>query len=325
MKEIEKEGESGEFGSLGEGKTIEQVSQDQIHGLLFEEKLSWQAIIYDLIKSEQLGILANKFLIKVSQLEEANFFVSSQVLLAASLLLRLKSEILLNQYIPSLDAILFGEKKEKKKETQNMIDFDEEVPGLVLRTPLPRFKKVSLEELMNALGHAIKTENRRIRKVIIAKQQEMETALSLPKHRINIKDRIKEVYSKLRVIFSKQEEKIAFSEFSGKSMEDRIATFIPLLHLDNQHKVWLEQNGHFEEIWILLKHLYEKQNAETLESMKKEAETAVDNLTKEEQERVDELEGDFKNPLGEMINEGMHETREDEDSGIELEGEKERE
>jgi segregation and condensation protein A len=327
MEEIEKEGELEEFESLGEGKITERVSQDQIHGLLFEEKLSWQAIIYDLIKSEQLdpwdidlGVLANKFLDRVSKLEEANFFISSQVLLAASLLLRLKSEILLNQYIPSLDAILFGEKKEKKKEAQNMIEFDEEVPGLVLRTPLPRFKKVTLEELMNALGHAIRTENRRIRKVIIAKQQEMETAMALPKHRINIKDKIKEVYARLKNIFSKREEKLAFSEFSGKSMEDRVATFIPLLHLDTQHKVWLEQNGHFEEIWILLKRIYEKQNAQVLEQMKREAETAVDNLTQEEQERAEEIEGDFKNPLGDMINEGMIE-REDEDSGIELEGE----
>ncbi len=329
MEEIEKEEELEEFKTENEGKITERVSQEQIHGLLFEEKLSWEQIIRDLINSEQLdpwdidlGVLANKFLDRVRELEEANFFISSQVLLAASLLLRFKSDLLLDQYIPSLDAVLFGEKKEKKKETQNMIEFDEEVPGLVLRTPLPRFKKVTLEELMNALGHAIRTENRRIRKVIIAKQQELETAMALPKHRINIKDKIKEIYARLKSIFSKREERLAFSELSGKSMEDRVATFIPLLHLDSQHKVWLEQNGHFEEIWILLKHMYEKQNAQVLEQMKREAEAAVDNLTQEEQERAEEIEGDFKNPLGDMINEGMHETREDEDSGIELEGEK---
>jgi len=38
-----------------EGKnTGEKVGQEQIHGLLFSDKLSWQAIIYDLINSEQL-------------------------------------------------------------------------------------------------------------------------------------------------------------------------------------------------------------------------------------------------------------------------------
>ena len=86
-------------------KTGLGVSQEQIHGLLFGDKLSWQAIIYDLINTEQLNpwdvdicLLANRYLEKIKFLEEANFFVSSKVLLAASLLLRIKSEILLNQY-----------------------------------------------------------------------------------------------------------------------------------------------------------------------------------------------------------------------------------
>lgn len=276
-------------------KSWDKVGQEQIHGLLFVEKLSWQQIIYDLIKAEQLdpwdidlGVLANKFLDKVRTLEEANFFVSGQVLLAASLLLRLKSEILLDQYIPSLDAILFGRKPEEKRYAQERIELDEEIPGLILRTPLPRFKKVTLEELMSALGQAIKTENRRIRKVIVAKQQALETALAIPRQRINIKDKIQEVHSSLRKIFANRNEKLAFSEFAGKTTDERIATFIPLLHLDTQHKVWLEQDSHLKEIWILLKSIYEKQNAETLEAMKKEAGTAIEQLVAEEKEAMEE-------------------------------------
>lgn len=275
---------------------IDRVGQEQIHGLLFVEKLSWQQIIYDLIKTEQLdpwdidlGVLSNKFLDKVKELEETNFFISGQVLLAASLLLRLKSEILLDQYIPSLDAILFGKKPEEKRYNQERIELDEEIPGLVLRTPLPRFRKVTLEELMSALGQAIKTENRRIRKVIVAKQQALETALSIPRQRINIKDRIQEVHSQLRKIFANREEKLAFSDFAGKTNYEKIATFIPLLHLDNQHKVWLEQDAHLKEVWILLKSVYEKQNAETLENMKKEAGTAIEQLVAEEKQAMDEM------------------------------------
>ena len=273
------------------GSLIDRVGQEQIHGMLFVEKLSWQQLINDLIKSEQLdpwdidiSLLSNKFLEKVKLLEEANFFVSSQVLLAASLLLRLKSDILLDRYIPELDAVLYGKKPEEKKYAQERIELDEEVPGLVLRTPLPRFRKVTLEELMGALGHAIKTENRRIRKIILTKQQEMETSLSLPKHRINIKDSIRDVHSKLKRAFAHQDEEIAFSDLAGKSNHERISTFIPLLHLDNQHKVWIEQHKHLDEIWILLKELYEKKNSESLDTMSKEAETAIEALAKEEKE-----------------------------------------
>ncbi len=283
-----------------EVKRGDKVGQEQIHGILFGEKLSWQAIIYDLINTEQLdpwdidlSLLANKYLEKVRILEEANFFVSSKVLLATTLLLRIKSEILLNEYIPSLDEILFG-KKEEKHYSQERIELDDEIPDLVPRTPLPRFRKVTLTELMTALGKAITTETRRIKKVVIAKQQEIETALSLPKQRINIHDKIRIIYGKLNEIFTSREEKLAFTNLIESSGEDRVSSFVSLLHLDNQHKIWLEQEGHFEEIWILLKHLYEKQNAPELERMRKEAEEAMkefedphENITNDSDEEED--------------------------------------
>lgn len=286
---------------------VSRVGQEQIHDLLFGEKLSWQAIIYDLINSEQLDpwdldlvLLSHKYLEKIRALEEANFFVSSKVLLAAAFLLRIKSEILLNRDLKSLDEILFG-RKEEKKYLQERIELDEDVPGLVPRTPLPRFRKVSLQELLSALGNAITTENRRIRRVVLAKQQEAETALSLPKKTINIQDKIRSVYGRLLEIFKSRETKFAFSELAGETAESKIYTFIPLLHLDTQHKVWLEQDGHFDEIWILLKHMYEKQNAEVLEQMRKEVEAELENnpieMTEEEEKRAEELEGDFKDPL----------------------------
>ena len=132
---------------------VDKVGQEQIHGLLFGDKLSWQALIYDLINTERLNpwdidisLLANKYLEKVKLLEEANFFVSSKVLLAAALLLRMKSEILLDHHIPFLDAILYGRKEEGKKYVQERIELDEEMPDLIPRTPLPRTRKVSLEE-----------------------------------------------------------------------------------------------------------------------------------------------------------------------------------
>lgn len=310
----------------------EKVGQEQIQNLIFSDKLSWQAIIYDLINNEQLDpwdidivVLANKFLVKVRELEEANFFISSKVLLASALLLRLKSEILLNHDLPSLDEILFG-KKEQKKYVQERIELEEDIPGLVPRTPLPRFKKVTLQELMAALGKAISTETRRIKRIVVARQQEIETALSLPKGKINLQDRIRDVYGKLKEIFMARETKLAFSELVGNACtnEEKIATFVPLLHLDNQQKVWLEQNGHFEEIWILLKHIYEKQNAALLEAMKKEVEDEMKKMESEmstdEKKRADELEGDFENVLDDEIEGSINEeknsslSRDDQDS-----------
>ncbi|MCA9485219.1 MAG: segregation/condensation protein A [Nanoarchaeota archaeon] len=255
MQQKETSPEISENPSTQNGK----VGQEQIHGLLFGDQLSWQSIILDLINTEQLNpwdidisLLTNKYLETIRNLEEANLFISSKVLFAASLLIRIKSEIILNHYIPSLDDILFG-KKEEKTYKQERIELDEEVPILVGRTPLPRHRKVTLQELMSALGKAITTENRRIKKVVTARQQEVETAISIPKAKINLKDKLKEVYGKLKGYFSQTEERIPFTNLlpnENSNGEEKVATFVPLLHLDNNHKIFLEQEKHLEEIYV---------------------------------------------------------------------------
>jgi len=283
-------------------KQKEKVGQEQIHGLLFGDQLSWQSIILDLINSEQLDVwdidltlLTNKYLEKIRDLEETNLFVSSKVLFAASLLLRIKSEVLLNHYLPTLDDILFGKKEEKRYE-QERIELEGDIPDLVQRTPLPRHRKVTLQELMSALGKAITTENRRIKKVVTARQQEIETAISIPKATINLKDMIKQVYGKLRDFFSQSEERVAFSDLLGENhhlSEERVNHFVPLLHLDNQHKVLLEQDKHLEEIYVWRKQHHTKKFAQELEKMQKEAE--IENqkaMLEDEQERSEQAEKD---------------------------------
>lgn len=294
---------------------VEKIGQEQIHELLFEESLSWQSIIYDLINSEQidpwdidLSLLAQKYLEKIREFEEENFFVSSKVLLAASLLLRIKSEILLSEYIPSIDKILFGRKEHGAPyEFSERIELDEDVPSLIPRTPLPRFKRVSLEELMSALGKAIKTETRRIKRVVLLRQQEMETGIAVPRNSLNMREHIKAVYDKIKEFFSGSESRMAFSELveaHGKKDDRRkkIASFVALLHLDTQQKVWLEQENHLEEIWILLKSSYEKKNKELLEKMRKEVEEYMKKepeLKDEAPERGAQMHGAEENEDGE--------------------------
>jgi segregation and condensation protein A len=240
------------------------VKQEQIHTILFNREIGWQEIIYDLINTEQLDpwdvniiILTDKYLEIVGKLEETDFFVSSKVLLAASLLLRIKSEILLNKYIKSIDDILFGRVNEKTSRALERIELDEEIPDLIPRSPMPRFKKVTLKELMESLNKAIITENRRIKKEIIKKNALRESSISLPKRKISINDKIKEIFEKLTGHFnnSKENKKITYTEFAGTEKESRIENFPPLLHLENQKKIWLHQDKPFEEI-----HIWEKEN-----------------------------------------------------------------
>ena len=72
------------------------ASQSKIHKLLFNREIGWQEIIFDLINSDQLDpwnidivVLTDRFFQKIEKYEELDFFVSSKVLLAASLLSRI--------------------------------------------------------------------------------------------------------------------------------------------------------------------------------------------------------------------------------------------
>jgi segregation and condensation protein A len=285
------------------------VQQDQIHTILFNREVGWQEIIYDLINTEQLdpwdidlSILTEKYLEKIRSLEEADFFVSSKVLLAASLLLRIKSEILLNKYIRSIDDILFGN-KEIKKSVLERIELDEEIPELVPRSPIPRFKKVTLQELIESLNKAIKTETRRISKEIVNKNALREVGFSLPKRKISITDKIKEIYSNLVSHFNKNGDmkRVGFTDFVGKEKEDKIIAFSPLLHLENQKKVWLEQETHFEEIYIWLKETYFKHNPDPFADLREKVDKEMKNLDEEGKRRLEEVNKDFENPLASLF------------------------
>lgn len=266
------------------------VNQEQVHDILFSREIGWQEIIYDLINTEQLDpwdvdivILSNKFFEKIQEYEELDYFVSSKVLLAASLLLRIKSEFLLNKYIRNIDDILFGKKEQKKTEFER-IELEEEIPELVLRSPVPRFRKVTLKELMESLNKAIVTENRRIRKEIINKNALRESSISLPKRTFNIKDKLKQIQANIISYFkqNKEHKKVSYTDLIGVEREQRIAGFFPLLQLENNKKIWLEQEKHFEEIHIWLKEVFLKHNPDPFAELKEEMTSETEEIKEED-------------------------------------------
>ena len=239
------------------GNFSEKVGQNELYNLLVSRELSWQQIILDLIKSEQLdpwdidlAVLTKRYLEKIHELEEANFFISSKILLAASILLRIKSEILVDKYIKSLDEILFG-RPEKKEKPQIEINLDD-VAELFPRTPLPRPRKVTLPELMQALSSAMVTEQRRIGKEITVRHAVNRLETFLPKKNINIREKIKEIYGRILGFFSKSgEQSMKFSQLA-ETKEEKVPSFYSLMHLDFQKSIFLDQPKAFEEIFIYL-------------------------------------------------------------------------
>lgn len=235
----------------------DKVGNNEVYNLLISRELSWQQIIYDLIKSEQLDpwnidlvMLTQRYLEKIRDLEEASFHVSSKILLAAAILLRIKSEMLLSRYIKSLDDILFPQPDKIKPEFTFNLD---DVSDLLPKSPLPRMRKVTLDELMSALNRAMTTEHRRIKKEVQIRHALTRFDNYLPKKRINVQERIKTTYDKITSFFGlKKPEKMTYSELAG-TKEEKLNSFMPVLYLDNQQRILLEQLKHFDEIYIYLK------------------------------------------------------------------------
>lgn len=227
--------------------------QDKLLKLLMQkDELTWQNIIYDLVKSEKMdpwdidiSNLVNKYLQTIKKLQEHNFFVSGKIILASSLLLRIKSHKLLEEHLPNFDSLLFPPEENPLIDQEEQIN--REFPNLLLKTPQPRKRKVNLNELMDALHRALDVEKRReVRRLDERPIREIE----LPKDTANITTLIKQLYNKIRTFFKKQET-ITFTQLiPSNKKQDKVLTFIPLLHLDNQNKIDVNQETPFGEIFI---------------------------------------------------------------------------
>ena len=230
--------------------------QEKIYDLILnEDEITWQSIIYDLVKTEEMdpwdiniSLLSEKYLVKIRELQEFNFFISGRIVLAASLLLRIKSVRLLEQDFADFDNLLFSQDEENllTDDLEQGSKFKGEVPDLLIKTPLARKRKVNLNDLMKALEQALEVQNKRL----IRKEDE-KIIREIPSIRkIDVSALIKRLYAKITSLFSSKQT-ITFRELlPSEKREDKVVTFLPLLHLENQGKINLTQNEPFGEIFI---------------------------------------------------------------------------
>ena len=116
---------------------------------------------------------------------------------------------------------------------------------------MARHKKVTLEELMKALNHAVNTESRRIRKEIKGRQAEKHILTVMPRDNfIPLKTRIKSIFGIVKNHL-KDNSHLKFHHMAS-SKEEQLASFIPVLHLSNSGKIFLRQPKHFDHIHITL-------------------------------------------------------------------------
>ena len=240
---------------------------DKIFSIILSksDEITWQNIIYELVKSEQMNpwdidvsLLAQKYIDMLRGLKEHDFRISGKVLLAAAILLKIKSHRLVGEDLNELDRLLMGVEDEMKElgidEGAEIPKLDEITP-LMPRTPQPRKRKVSIFDLVEALERALEVKKRRLLHSI------PPLNLEAPKKKKDITEVIREIYGKIKSFFvTALKDKLTFAKLlPSESREDKVHTFIPLLHLAQQNKIELVQENPFGEIRILLKKKSEEQ------------------------------------------------------------------
>lgn len=232
--------------------------QDRIYNLLINQnEITWQEIIYNLIKSEQMNpwdidvsLLAKRYLATIKNMQEMNFFVSGKVLLAAAFLVRLKSVRLVEDDMKEFDALLYPPQDELEDFLQYKERKHYERKPLAVKTPLARKRAVTINDLIQALEAALKVDSR---KKLRMKRWLDHNGLALPEQKINISEWIATIFAKVKDFF-KRKEIITFSKLLHEpNKHEKILTLYSLLHLETNEKIEMEQREQFGEIEINLK------------------------------------------------------------------------
>lgn len=184
--------------------------------------------------------VTDKFLRWVEEMEKMDLRVSGRTLLYAAILLRMKSNALV-------------EVEDEPDIMDDELEFEINeypVPSLPLRRSSNR--PVTLEELLSELKKAEALEKRRIERIKNKTEERravIEEVLSIA-HEEDIESRVGKMRKLLSELFEKQKY-IKFSELSSRlDRAGKIMAFLALLFLATKREIWLEQEELFGELFI---------------------------------------------------------------------------
>ncbi|ADT84027.1 segregation and condensation protein A [Thermococcus barophilus] len=181
--------------------------------------------------------LTEKYIERLREMKELDLRLSARAILAASILLRMKTEALL--YADE-------EKEEEKKEERIRVDVEPYVP------PLRRVERYyTLDDLIEALMDALEDVEKRKPKV--KKKVEIEEEIFVvDDFRVDIEKHVNRLYAIVKRLYEETKEKISFWELVFDPSPKIVArTFLYLLFLANMGKVELIQEEPFGDIYVV--------------------------------------------------------------------------
>ena len=200
---------------------------------------TWREFLVDLVQTNQmdpwdvdLAKVADAYLTKVRELQTMDLRIPANVILASALLLHFKAKSLSFDY--SDDAVA----------EEEVPLLQEDVPELFFRGNLPRRRKITLDELLNAVDKVMKQGKRKQMPTVIPEALNIE----LPKE--DLHGRILRVYEKAHLL-KDSENVLLFSALLQEKTADQITlTLIPILHLVQEQRMLAWQDELFGEIFL---------------------------------------------------------------------------
>jgi len=226
-------------------------TQTQLHSFAHFESMvakpTWKDILLDLISSNRVDPwnvdlldLSDAFIAKVREMDEMDFIIQANVILAASILLKYKSDYLkFLSYQSELAEFPAAEES----------DPIPEIPQLELSSRIPPRRQITAEELINEMERVIKYEN--IERVRIPKGSIVDTVdLQLSEHDLE------NDLAKVIDLIEQHTDSEGWSLFSkiteGNDSAKRVYNLLCLLYLVQEEKINIKQDKMYGEIFINL-------------------------------------------------------------------------
>jgi len=206
---------------------------------------TWREMLLDLVATKKLDPwnidvveITGSYLERIRKLEMLDLRVPANLILAAAILIRFKS-----------DALRFEEETQVVEE-QTYVEEDSEpsvIPVLELKTRVPPKRMVTLDELLVAMEKVFDEQKKREEK---AQKIIIPEVINIQLPEFNMEKKMEDVYS--RIMERKDVEGLA--TFSGilkdRTPMETITTLLPLLHLVQDRRLSIFQEKFFGEIFI---------------------------------------------------------------------------
>ncbi len=218
----------------------------------FVENPTWKDVLLGLVNSEQIDPwnidivdITAKYIEVVKGMKRLDLHIPANLILAAAIMVRIKSEALVFKEYYESDLLT-----DLPPELNFNVGFNnmETVPDLTFKAKFPKKRKVTLNELLEAVEEALTSELKH--ETMRTERRQLTSAdLGLEIEKIDVEKVIKDKYSQI-LSSADQYGLVKFSDVAGETPKDMVLSLLAVLYLRSYEVVDLKQTKFFGDIVV---------------------------------------------------------------------------